>query len=452
MTTKQPLVGVIMGSKSDLPVLEPGLELFESWGVPYQVLVASAHRTPEQVSDWVTSAPSRGIQVIIAAAGGAAHLPGVVAAQTLLPVIGVPIDAGALRGTDSLYSIVQMPPGIPVATVGINAGVNAALLALHILARIDRRWESTLKGYRSNWQSKVDEQNAAIRGERPNAIPWLRGAQRQEEQPADIAPVEARRPAVAPASAPAAEVKSIFREAAPAAPASAPHTAKPGLRRDPQCVGRVRVDADLLAIDVAENATDCMLDGGIVAMPTDTVYGLAVDATNPEAVRALFQLKGRDESKPIAVFIESQRQLNALVRNLSGEVKQMLEAFWPGPLTVVFERRGGDFEYLTSGNTLGVRLPNHSIALALLQELRRPIACTSANPSGAPPARSADEVEQYFGRGVHMILDAGKLPNAMPSTVIDVTSVPYRLLREGSITRSQLASVLGDLIESDDTP
>ncbi len=168
----RPLVGVIMGSKSDLPVLEPGLDLFKAWGLPYQVLVASAHRTPDKVQGWVESAPSRGIRVIIAAAGGAAHLPGVVAAQTLLPVIGVPVDAGPLRGNDSLYSIVQMPPGIPVATVGINAGVNAALMALHILALIDKKWESTLKDYRGKWQSKVEEQNAAIRVERPDAIPY----------------------------------------------------------------------------------------------------------------------------------------------------------------------------------------------------------------------------------------------------------------------------------------
>lgn len=167
-----PLVGVIMGSKSDLPVLEPGLDLFKSWSLPYQVIVASAHRTPDKVHEWVSSAPERGIRVIIAAAGGAAHLPGVVAAKTLLPVIGVPVDAGPLRGNDSLYSIVQMPPGIPVATVGINAGVNAALMALHILALTDGKWEATLKDYRGKWQAKVDDQNAAIREERPDAIPY----------------------------------------------------------------------------------------------------------------------------------------------------------------------------------------------------------------------------------------------------------------------------------------
>lgn len=168
----RPLIGVIMGSKSDLPVLEAGLDLFKSWGLPYQVLVASAHRTPARVHEWVSTAPKRGIKVIIAAAGGAAHLPGVVAAGTILPVIGVPVDAGSLRGNDSLYSIVQMPPGIPVATVGINAGVNAALLALHILALTDERWADTLRGYRATWQAKVDEQNAALRKERPDAIPY----------------------------------------------------------------------------------------------------------------------------------------------------------------------------------------------------------------------------------------------------------------------------------------
>ena len=119
-------VGLIMGSDSDWPQVKKAADVLDGFGVEWEAVVASAHRSPERVTRWVREAPQRGVQVIIAAAGLAAHLPGVVAAQTTLPVIGLPIEAGALRGVDALYSIVQMPPGVPVATVGINAGRNAA--------------------------------------------------------------------------------------------------------------------------------------------------------------------------------------------------------------------------------------------------------------------------------------------------------------------------------------
>ncbi len=455
MTATHPRIGIIVGSSSDLSHLGPALEFLETSAVPYQLIIASAHRTPEEVSQWVESASERGIEVIIAAAGGAAHLPGVVASQTLLPVIGLPIDSSPLAGTDSLYSIVQMPPGIPVATVGINAGLNAALLAVHILARVDRSWEPVLRNYRDGWKAKIQSQNEAFEKERPLAIPWKVGRPTVASPEAALPPeFSGRVPLVEernPVTGPTVNAGGIPTASMPPADDGLPHTAKPGLIREAQYVGRIRVDSELLPIDVAENATDCLLDGGIVALPTDTVYGLAVDATNPAAVGALCDLKGRDADKPIAIFIESQKQLTALVKDMSGEVRRMLEAFWPGPLTVVFERRSRDFDYLAPGTTIGVRLPDHSVALALLQELRRPIACSSANPSGAPPARSGEEVEQYFGRDVQMILDAGKLPSADASTVIDVSRQPFRLIREGPISRAQLSAVLGDLLESDET-
>jgi tRNA threonylcarbamoyl adenosine modification protein (Sua5/YciO/YrdC/YwlC family) len=347
-----------------------------------------------------------------------------------------------------------MPPGIPVATVGINAGLNAALLAVHILARIDRRWEPVLKAYRGGWKAKIQTENEAFLSGRPMAIPWEASppseAASLEVLPLD--PFDATRHGEVRNQAAEPPVSRIEIPSSTAGPPDdrLPHTTKPGLMREAQYVGRIRVDSELLPLEVAENATDCLLDGGIVALPTDTVYGLAVDATNPAAVSALCDLKGRDADRPIAIFIESQKQLAALVKEMSSEVRRMLEAFWPGPLTVVFERRSRDFDYLSPGTTIGVRLPDHSVALALLQELRRPIACSSANPSGAPPARSGDEVEQYFGRDVQMILDAGKLPSAEASTVIDVSREPFRLLREGPISRAQLSAVLGDFLESDE--
>jgi 5-(carboxyamino)imidazole ribonucleotide mutase len=131
--TVKPLVGIIMGSDSDWPTLKAAAKACAEFGVAYEARVVSAHRTPDDMADYAKTAASRGLRVIIAGAGGAAHLPGMVASQTPLPVIGVPVESKALKGMDSLLSIVQMPGGVPVATVAIDGGRNAGLLAVQIL-------------------------------------------------------------------------------------------------------------------------------------------------------------------------------------------------------------------------------------------------------------------------------------------------------------------------------
>jgi len=144
-----PVVGVIMGSKSDSPKMQPAIDLLESFGVAYEVEVLSAHRNPLKVASYAGSAASRGIRVIIAGAGLSAALPGALAAHTTLPVIGVPIASGTLGGMDALLSIVQMPGGIPVAAVGIDNAKNAALLAIEIIALSDEKLAGKLRKYRS---------------------------------------------------------------------------------------------------------------------------------------------------------------------------------------------------------------------------------------------------------------------------------------------------------------
>lgn len=128
-----PLVGIIMGSDSDLPVMQQAADLLKEFGVPYEMTIVSAHRTPQRLFEYARTAEERGLEIIIAGAGGAAHLPGMVAAITPLPVIGVPVQATVLEGLDSLLSIVQMPAGVPVATVAINNAKNAGILAAQIL-------------------------------------------------------------------------------------------------------------------------------------------------------------------------------------------------------------------------------------------------------------------------------------------------------------------------------
>ncbi|HLT23989.1 MAG TPA: 5-(carboxyamino)imidazole ribonucleotide mutase [Ignavibacteria bacterium] len=136
---KKPVVGIIMGSDSDLPVMQQAADVLDEFGVPYEVKITSAHRTPDVMASYSKNAYKRGIKVIIAGAGGAAHLPGMSAAYSPIPVIGVPIETKALKGLDSLLSIVQMPYGVPVATVSIGNAKNAALLAVKILASSDKK-------------------------------------------------------------------------------------------------------------------------------------------------------------------------------------------------------------------------------------------------------------------------------------------------------------------------
>jgi phosphoribosylaminoimidazole carboxylase PurE protein len=159
-----PIVGIIMGSKSDHETLLPAEELLARFGVPFETKVVSAHRTPEAMVEYAKSALDRGLKVIIAAAGGAAHLPGMVASLTTLPVIGVPVRSQALSGVDSLYSIVQMPAGVPVATVGIGNAANAALLAIRVLATADGRLAEALLDYQAELEDLVAKMNQELAG------------------------------------------------------------------------------------------------------------------------------------------------------------------------------------------------------------------------------------------------------------------------------------------------
>lgn len=153
-----PQVSIIMGSTSDLPILEKAAKLLDEFEIPFEMNALSAHRTPRQVEEFASNAASRGIKVIIAAAGMAAALPGVIAAMTTVPVIGVPI-ASTLDGMDALLSIVQMPPGIPVATVGINGGLNAAILAVEMLALSDEKVAARLVDYKNSLAKKIVKAN-----------------------------------------------------------------------------------------------------------------------------------------------------------------------------------------------------------------------------------------------------------------------------------------------------
>lgn len=158
----KPLVSIIMGSTSDLPVMEKAAQILNSFKIPFEINALSAHRTPEEVGKFAKGAAGRGIKVIIAAAGMAAHLPGVIASLTPLPVIGVPIKA-SLEGLDSILSILQMPPGIPVATVGINAAQNAAILSAQIIGTGNEKVMKEVLKYKEDMKKKIVESNKELK-------------------------------------------------------------------------------------------------------------------------------------------------------------------------------------------------------------------------------------------------------------------------------------------------
>jgi L-threonylcarbamoyladenylate synthase len=207
-----------------------------------------------------------------------------------------------------------------------------------------------------------------------------------------------------------------------------------------------RVDRDAPDVSVIEEAADVLLGGGVVALPTDTVYGLAADATNQHAVQELYQIKDRDPKKAVPVLVDSIKLFRALVHDLPAEVEALIEKLWPGALTVVARKKRGVLQSVSLGETIGVRMPNSMVALAVISMLARPMATSSANVSGRSPATSAQEVMRTLGNKVDLILDAGPTPGGATSTVLSVVERPFTILRQGQIERAALHEILGDLL------
>ncbi len=171
MSTNTPVVGIIMGSDSDLPIMEGAAEILREFGIPFELTIVSAHRTPRRMLDYAAAAAERGLKLIIAGAGGAAHLPGMIASVTTLPVIGVPVkSSNSLEGWDSILSILQMPGGVPVATVALNAAKNAGILGAQIIGISDPDIAKKLKLYKEGLNDSVLEKAAGLQKKWPNTF------------------------------------------------------------------------------------------------------------------------------------------------------------------------------------------------------------------------------------------------------------------------------------------
>jgi L-threonylcarbamoyladenylate synthase len=190
-------------------------------------------------------------------------------------------------------------------------------------------------------------------------------------------------------------------------------------------------------------AVRIILDGGMVAFPTESFYGLGVDAMGKESVERLFRIKARDQGQPILILIPSLETLGNYAAAVPKVARELMKAFWPGGLTLVFEATGQVLPLLTGGTgKIGVRLSSHPVAALLARTLGSPITGTSANLSGYPPARSAGKVARDLGKQVDLIVDGGRTPEGKASTVLDVTVDPPVVLREGMISRKALESFI----------
>ena len=204
-----------------------------------------------------------------------------------------------------------------------------------------------------------------------------------------------------------------------------------------------------LTSDDVQQAASLLRQGKLVALPTETVYGLAADATQKDAVQANYDAKGRPETKPLNVLVDGMAMVEAVCRDIPADAYQLAEAFWPGPLTMILWGNGTLPPIVPAGgNTQGVRCPDHPDTLAVIKALGRPLACPSANLSGQPSPRSAGDVLAQLGGRIGGVLDGGPCSVGVESTILDLTVAPYRILRQGGLLKEQIETVLGREVAS----
>ena len=197
-------------------------------------------------------------------------------------------------------------------------------------------------------------------------------------------------------------------------------------------------------MDDVERAVAALERGGLIVYPTETLYGLGADATRAQAVERLADLKERDREKPLSVLVASRAMLEEIVASIPPVAGRLMEAFWPGPLTIVLRAKDGLSARLTAGSgTIAVRLSSHPLAQAIVAALGRPLTATSANPGGLPPALDVAAARAYFGSRVDVYVDGGRSPAGPASTVVDCSATALRLVREGSVPLDRLEAAAG---------
>jgi 5-(carboxyamino)imidazole ribonucleotide mutase len=533
----KPLVGVVVGSRSDFSLMQRALEQLRVMGIPYKFEVASPFKTPDRLAKFAQEAGDQGMEVIICAAGGSGSIAGMLAAYTTLPIIGVPIDSTQFRGEDSLMGMTQVPPGTPVATVGINNVENAAILAAQILALKYPRFREVLAYARQSARQRIERTYLELRESHPDLCDPIQTTATKVMSPGgdtdtDPAGSEAETPegpvtkkippgsilvhntsqrsAFAGTAGQLVEtpipqepgtvtedgeldedlrrLSSARREDSPSPPPPAdedlnPISPSPSSHdtQDQDAMETVssaslaqlmaeassfdhndnktpapneietkvfELDPTTPSEDVLDHAMMVLLEGGIVAFPTDTVYGLAVDATNPEAVRLLYQAKDQNpQHKSLSVLIHTPDQLDSLVKEVPPSIEKVIETFWPGGLTILFAKNSEVLQTVSDSPSIAIRIPDSPIPLQLMELIQRPLAVINASMNDSPAAIEADQVLRRFKKKIHCVLDAGTCSNGQASTVLSILTDPYEVLREGSVPTPELRKILADKLQ-----
>ena len=525
----RPLVGVLLGSRSEFNFVRRGLETLRVMGVPYSFDVICAHRDPGRLGEWAVRAADRGLEVLVVAGGASSAAPGMVAAYTNLPVIGLPIDSSPLRGQDALLAMVMSASGAPVATVGINQSENAAILAVQVLALGRPEYRGVLAHRRAAAIQRAETSLGELRNEFPELCDPARTSTSarvdpttQDTEPGlglDETPRVSRdggeriRPGATSAARPAGRVaQGLVPTPTPQEPAGDPRapppptlqsilgraptpeseadTRDPGLpaispdpatadtddrsldpangrlttedgHDDPYDVAtpiedeveeKAPIETKFFVLerdnpdpDVLDHAMMVLLEGGVVALPTDTVYGLAADATNRPAVERLYRMKGREHQRTMGVMISHPDMLIRLAKEVPPALEKVLEQCWPGPLTVILPKHPGTLASVTPSDRIGVRIPDDMLCLRVLERVGRPLAVRNASLSASRPMIDPDAVAEAYSGHVDCILGAGLCSlDGAPSSVLNATVEPFELLREGGVPRSVLKELLGD--------
>lgn len=203
----------------------------------------------------------------------------------------------------------------------------------------------------------------------------------------------------------------------------------------------LKADKNISGETIFRRAAEILAAGGVIAYTTETFYGLGVDATNEKAIRKIYDIKGRNFNNPISIIIDREENLRPLVREVPETAIKLMQAFWPGPLTIIFQASDKVSPLLTAKtNKIGIRISSHRGATTIVQKLGRPLTATSANLSGAPECSNATEVARQIGDKIDAIIDLGETPGGRGSTIIDVTSEPPQILREGIISKIDIQS------------
>lgn len=531
----KPLVGVVLGSRTDFHAMRRGLEHLRSMGVPYVLEFSTPHAAPDRLAQFARTAGDRGIEVLVCAAAGSPQIAGALAAYTNLPVVAVPVDTSSNGTPHLLASLAEQPNGMPVACMGINAAENACIFAVQVLALKYSRYREALARARMTLAQKLDASIKELSSEfpdlcRPERTSPAHLRPRESEVETDpnpdeendtLPPAENTDPPIRPgatmvqrssasgivrvselgnlvATPVPLEPGSITEEAGvetegdtdgdeddttrtppeelPPPPSDDEFTLPLHVRSTAQAApppprptdtGRARrlqkdldkalhvidtkrfdINPDTPDQDILSHAMMVILEGGIAAFPTDTVYGLAVDATNPEAVRRLYQVKGYSAaSKSLSVLVHNQDLIDRLVKEVPPPIESVLEAYWPGGLTVIFAKHPTVLSSVTETPSIAIRIPKDPVALTLMSMVARPFAVINAAIRDYPAAVSGQEVMKRFDTKIECLLDAGTCRSGQPSTVLSVITEPYEILREGAVPVRDLKKMLGNRLK-----